>query len=85
MKRFAALAIVMALLVAPAGVLAQGSKKGSPPASPGQSQYAPGQNTGPGTAKDYAPGQLQGGEPGTAKDFAPGHQDTGTTTTTKKK
>ena len=74
MKRIAALSLTVVVLCAPIGAMAQ-TKKGTPPSSPGSSQYAPGQKqTDPGTAKDYAPGQKQT-DPGTAKSCAPGQQD----------
>jgi hypothetical protein len=74
MKRIAAFAVTVAILGAPISVMAQ-TKKGTPPSSPGSSEYAPGQKqTDPGTAKNYAPGQKQT-DPGTAKNYAPGQKD----------
>jgi hypothetical protein len=66
-------ATMVAVVLATAPALAQGTNKGKAP-GPGQSEYAPGQKqTTPGTAKDRAPGQRQS-DPGTAKDYAPGQQ-----------
>jgi hypothetical protein len=59
--------IAVALLAAVPTVALAASKKGAAP-GPGQSEYAPGQQTGP--AKKSAPGQRSG----PATEYAPGQQ-----------
>lgn len=74
-------ALPVTAMAGTSGRTAGTSEKGAGGGTAGSSKYAPGKQTTPGTAKDYAPGQKQT-TPGSAKTYAPGQQDQ---TTPKKK
>jgi hypothetical protein len=77
MNKLSRTAITIAILGVPVVAMAQGGTK-APAPGPGQSEWSPGHRAkGPGTAKDFAPGQRMNkrdvkSQPG-ASEYAPGH------------